>query len=122
MRTIVEITENSLNAIPHVSGFIIVPANHSFTFKKLCPYCAGDLTYTVQSWIEDDKILFKGLFMADNIFDVDCSKMPEMIESSRQTTAWQHWFNRHSTLPYIHQLPVDMQVLKFINEKYRFEL
>jgi hypothetical protein len=96
-----------------IGGFSIVPQDKEFKFKKLCPYCQGDLTYTANGWEQDDN----GLWMADS-FDMDCSTEPDMEDEDE----WNDWFNNHSDMPYVNQLPVDERVKKFINSKYRFDV
>lgn len=115
------LTENQSNEAPQpllrvgavIGGFSIVPQDKEFKFKKLCPYCKGDLTYTVNGWEQDDN----GLWMADS-FDMDCSTEPDMEDEDE----WNDWFNNHSEMPYVHQLPVDERVKEFINSKYRFDV
>ena len=94
-------------------GFSIVSQHKEFKFKKLCPYCKGDLTYTANGWVQDDN----GLWMADS-FDMDCSTEPDMEDDDE----WNDWFNNHSEMPYFYQLPVDERVKEFINSKYRFDV
>ena len=55
--------------------------------------------------------------MADS-FDMCCSTEPDMEDEDE----WNDWFNNHSEMPYVHQLPVDESVKKFINSKYRFDV
>ena len=115
------LTENQSNEAPQpilrvgavIGGFSIVPQDKKFKFKKLCPYCKGDLTYTANEWEQDDN----GLWMADS-FDMDCSTVPDMEDEDE----WNDWFNIHSEMPYVHQLPVDERVKEFINSKYRFDV
>ncbi|HET8886814.1 MAG TPA: hypothetical protein VFM70_10735 [Salinimicrobium sp.] len=87
-----------------------VPDNKEFYFKGLCPYCKGDLTYTVDGMIEDED----GLWKADNV-EAQCSNEPNI-----ETDAWNDWFASHSDMPYVYQLPVDENVKEYINSKYRF--
>lgn len=95
-----------------IGGFFLVPEDKEFKFKKLCPYCKGDLTYRCNGWEQDDN----GLWMADS-FDVDCSTEPDM-----ESEEWEDWMQQHSEMPYVYQLPVDERVKDFINKKYRFEM
>ena len=95
------------------SNFKIVPEDHPFVFKKLCPYCKGNLTYVCNGWEQDDN----GLWMADS-FDMECSKEPNNVEAEE----WEFWIQQHSEMPYVYQLPVDEKVKAFINRKYRFDL
>lgn len=90
----------------------MVKEDREFKFKNLCPYCQGNLTYRCTGWEEDDN----GAWMADTI-DSDCSTMPDF-----DSEEWEEWFNQHSDMPYVYQLPVDERVKAFINSKYRFEL
>ena len=100
-------------AKPHVIGsFIIVPQDKEFKFKNLCPYCKGKLTYTCNSWEQDDK----GLWMAEG-FNMVCETEPEIDSED-----WEDWFQSHCEMPYVYQLPVDERVKDFINNKYRFDV
>ena len=94
-----------------IGGFSIVPQDKEFKFKKLCPYCKGDLTYTANGWEQDDN----GLWMADS-FDMDCSNEPSMDNEDE----WEEWMRVHSDMPYLNQLPVDEAVKKWINKRFRF--
>jgi hypothetical protein len=93
-----------------MSKFKIVRSNHRFLFKKLCPYCKGDLVYTVNQWEKDDD----GIWMA-SIIESECSNMPDITECK-----WDDFMELHTVMPYVHQMPVDEKVLKYINDKYRF--
>lgn len=94
------------------SSFRIVSDKKEFKFKCLCPYCGGDLTYRCDGWVEDDN----GQWMVDSMTS-ECSTEPD-IESDE----WEDWFSNHSDMPYVYQLPVDMRVQDWINERYRFAL
>lgn len=115
------LTENQSNEAPQpllrvgsvIGWFSIVPKDKEFKFKGLCPYCQGDLTYRCNGWEQDDN----GLWMADS-FDMDCSTEPDMEVEDE----WNDWLYNHSEMPYVHQLPVDERVKKFINSKYRFDV
>lgn len=93
--------------------FLMVPEDKEFKFKKLCPYCQGDLTYTANGWEQDED----GLWMADS-FDMECSSEPKDV----LTEEWDEWLSQHSDMPYVNQLPVDEGVKNAINKKYRFEV
>ena len=95
-----------------IGGFVMVPQDKEFTFKKLCPYCQGNLTYTADSWEEDDN----GLWVGDH-YDMRCSTEPEL-----DSEEWDDWFQSHCEMPYVYQLPVDEKVIKYINSKYRFDV
>jgi hypothetical protein len=95
-----------------IGGFVIVSEDKEFKFKKLCPYCKGDLTYRANGWEKDDN----DLWMADS-FDMDCETMPEL-----DSEEWEDWFQSHCEMPYVYQLPVDEAVKKYINKKYRFSI
>jgi hypothetical protein len=90
----------------------IVEQNHTFTFMNLCPYCEGDLSYTPDSWVQNED----GTWSADN-FDVSCSTEPEICSKD-----WQDWFNNHSDMPYVNQMPIDEKVYAFIKKNYRFKM
>lgn len=92
---------------------VVVPEDKEFKFKQLCPYCKGDLTYTCNGWEQDD-----GDMWAADTFDCSCSNEPEDMESDE----WEEWLNTHSEMTYVYQLPVDEEVKKYINNKYRFDL
>lgn len=95
-----------------IGGFIVVPQDKEFKFKNLCPYCKGKLTYTCNSWEQDDN----GLWMAEG-FDMVCETEPEIDSED-----WEDWFQSHCEMPYFYQLPVDERVKDFINKKYRFDV
>jgi len=90
----------------------VVPEGKTFTFKNLCPYCNANLTYSVDGWIEDTN----DLYLAHNIV-CECDNEPDI-----DNPEWHKWWNTHQHHPYIHQLPIDLQVKDYINNKYRFKL
>ena len=94
-------------------AYKIVPDTQTFTFKNLCPYCGSTLTYCVTGWEKDEET---ELWMADTL-ESECSSEPTEIGSEE----WEEWLNRHLDMPYVYQLPIDEQVLAFINKKYRFK-
>ncbi len=92
--------------------FVLVDCGKEFKFRKLCPYCEGNLTYKATEWEKQDD----GTWVATS-FDSECSSEPD-IESDE----WEEWMNIHSDMPYVNQLPVDMAVKEYIEKKYRFKL
>jgi hypothetical protein len=109
--------------------FKIVEAEKEFKFKKLCPYCKGNLTYVANGWDADTETKYprklkKALKKKYNwplwiatTFDCDCSTMPDF-----ESDEFDDWMNWHSEMPYVHQLPVDQQVERYIKKRYRFNL
>jgi hypothetical protein len=88
----------------------IVTPTTKFTFKGLCPYCSGDLVYEATGW---DRHPSKTFWKVTELQST-CSNEPN-IDSDE----WEHWFQLHSDMPYVHQLPVDEKVKDFINRTYR---
>lgn len=94
-------------------SFVLVEEDKEFKFKELCPYCKGNLTYRCTGWEQDHN----GMWMADHL-DCECSNEPSMDNEDE----WEEWLQQHSKMPYVYQLPVDIQVKEFINKKYRFNV
>lgn len=97
-----------------VYSFRLVESDTKFKFRKLCPYCKGNLTYRVTGWVQDDF----GLWSAD-LIECDCSTMPDIEGDS---DVFNEWVRRHTILPYSIQLPVDIKVQQWINKHVRFIL
>lgn len=76
----------------------------------VCPYCNAKLYASCEGWTENDE----GEWMADTI-SVDCESEPD-IDSSE----WREWFDFHSDMPYVYQLPVDSKIERWINNNFRF--
>lgn len=77
----------------------------------VCPYCYSPLSVAFEEWVEDSS----GYLMANNCI-VECHAEPDT-----ESEEWSDWFDRHSYMPYVYQLPVDLKVLNWINENYRFK-
>lgn len=90
----------------------IVDQDKEFRFKNLCPYCGEDLIYNPTGWVQDDD----GLWELD-LYDKTCVSMPD-IESPK----FKEWVDQHTVMPYVYQLPIDLQVEHYINSKYRFNV
>lgn len=103
----------SIANAPVIGGFVVVPEDKRFIFEGMCPYCGGNLTYTCYGFEKDEN----GLWMADS-FDMFCSTEPDMEDEDE----WNDWFNNHSEMPYVLQMPVDEAAKKYINSKYRFSI
>ena len=91
----------------------IVDSQKKFKFKKLCPYCGANMTYVATGW---SKHPAKQFWKADSV-EGECHSEPD-IDSEE----WDEWLRQHSDMPYVHQLPVDRQVRRFINSKFRFRI
>lgn len=92
----------------------IVDEYKKFKFKGLCPYCGGDLTYMATDWQKHPAKLFWKPIQLES----QCSNEPEDMMSEE----WNEWMQQHSDMPYVHQLPVDERVRRFIEVNYRFRL
>jgi len=89
-----------------------VKADQRFRFSGLCPYCGSDLIYTCTGWEQDDG----GDWKAASI-ESDCAAMPDFEDEH-----WKRWERAHAEMPYVHQMPVDESVLRWINDRYIFDL
>lgn len=92
--------------------FKLVPEQTKFIFHGICPYCKGDITYSVIEWIEDEE----GLKMANDI-EGHCSNEPDVSVCDKK---WDDWFKVHTVMWYVRQLPINEKVKEYINLKYRF--
>lgn len=90
----------------------LVSENKQFEFKGACRYCGGDVTAWCEGWEQDDA----GNWKADTVA-TQCSTEPD-IDSEE----WEDWFASHSDLPYVYILPMHQQIIKHINERYKFDL
>lgn len=107
----------------------IVEDHKQFKFRKLCPYCGANMTYTATGWDQDTETKYPRklkkqlkkkynwpLWIATS-FDHDCHSMPDF-----ESEEWDDWMNQHSYMPYVNQLPVDLKVERFIKKRFRFNL
>lgn len=91
----------------------LVPKHHIFkipTSLAVCPYCNPKLYASCEAWTENDE----GEWLADSI-TVDCETEPD-IDSDE----WREWFDSHSDMPYVYQLPVNVKIENWINSNFRF--
>ena len=95
-----------------VQEFKLVDDNKVFRFKNLCPYCKSDLVYRVTGWTQNPD----NTWSADMI-ESECQSFP-----GYESEDFEDWLSNHSIMPYVYQLPVDQQVKKYINERYRFKV
>ena len=77
----------------------------------VCPYCGGKLTCSFDSWEQSDD----GSWIASHVSSV-CETMPDVGDED-----YWDWLEQHSQMPYVYKLPVDMKVLAWVNDNYRFE-
>lgn len=100
-----------------MSNFITLPHNQLIGIPEsvaVCPYCGGHLYVKLESWTQEED----GTWTADE----DCTHAECDTEPEEHTEEWRAWVERHSKMPYVYQLPVDVKVLKWINEHYRFDM
>jgi hypothetical protein len=90
----------------------IIPANRQFTFRGLCPYCGGDLTYTAVGWQQEDDFTWTATSLSSA-----CSNEPSLLSDE-----FDDWMDNHCQMPYVYQLPVDQAVEDYIRLKYRFDM
>lgn len=91
-------------AQPPAPVFKVVRPSHRWVFEKpRCPYCGGRLTVSCNGWHQEPDG-----WVADDL-QLDCENDDEQHED-------------HCDLPYLHWLPVEQQLLKWINTHYRWDL
>ena len=90
----------------------IVSESKKFRFKKLCPYCGGDMIFQATSFIKHPS---KQFWKADSL-EGDCVTAPDFESSD-----FYDWLYQHSYMPYVHMLPIQIKVEKYISENYRFK-
>ena len=79
----------------------VVRPGQRWTMKKpLCPYCGGKLTVSVNGWHKEDDG-----WVADDL-QLDCENDDEKHED-------------HCDMPYLNWLPVEQQILRWMNAHYR---
>jgi len=79
----------------------------------VCPYCGKQLVSQPDSWTQRDD----GTWACDNSA-IECVGEPDL---EPDTDAWDEWFAQHNVMPYVHWLPVDVKVTRWINQNYSFE-
>ena len=83
----------------------------------VCPYCGGELIARPEAWSENDD----GIWEAQES-GLDCVTEPELDPANESTVEeWDDWIARHTYMPYVYWLPVDMKVTKWINANYRWK-
>ncbi len=88
-----------------------VPEIPGYKFK--CPKCGDLLTLEIDEWEQ----LADGTWqISEGGLQLSCASEP-MIGSKK----WNDWFNWHFDMPYVYWLPLQMRVLQWLNENYRFE-
>ena len=89
-----------------------VSENKEFKFEGACPYCKGNITANCSGWTEDNE----GNWKADMI-ETYCSNEPHIDSSD-----WEDWNYIHSQLPYENWMPLHQRLIKWINERFNFDL
>ena len=92
----------------------VVKSDHVFeipTEVAVCPVCGGKLYGQCDCWIEEEDG-----WKIESI-NLDCEHEPE-IDSDE----WNEWFKGHYAHPYIDWLPVNIMVVKWVNENFSFDL
>lgn len=77
----------------------------------VCPICKSRLYASFDNWVFED-----GEWLAQSTC-LDCETEPEI-----DSPEWWDWFRGHYSMPYVDWLPVDVEVTKWINENYCFDL
>lgn len=77
-----------------------------------CPYCGGKVFVQFDQWSENDDLTWSASDLA-----VTCETEPD-IDSDE----FEEWLESHSEMPYVYMLPLEMRLMKWINERYRFDL
>ena len=85
---------------------------HVPTDVAVCPYCGAALRVTFGYWQQQED----GSWTARDV-QAECAAQP-----TTDGEKWRDWAERHSCLPYIHQVPVDTAVERWVNTYYRFVL
>jgi len=99
------------------AGMIRVPRE-----VAVCPYCTEPtpLVARMVGWEEANRR--RGLWRVSEI-ELECTSEPELFDDEPRMAVrdeWEEWMNIHSYMPYLYWLPVDLRVLSWINELYRF--
>jgi hypothetical protein len=89
---------------PPVRSMRMVMPGHRWVMNKpRCPYCGGKLTVSVNGWHKENDG-----WVADDL-QLDCENDDEKHED-------------HSDMPYMNWLPVEQQLLRWMNARYRWKL
>jgi hypothetical protein len=102
-----------------MTTYTTVPHDHIFDVPPsvaVCPYCGGKLTVQAEDWVEMDDGTWGVL--EDATPHADCETEPDDIESDE----WEDWFESHSRMPYVYQMPVEIKIAKWLNANYRFDM
>lgn len=97
---------------PPTPSFTLVESTHQFVFKNKCPYCNGDMIYQGSNFSKEDD----GTWIVDEI-NGSCSNEP-----NSNSPDWTEFISTHSDMPYVYQLPVDIECLQIIQQKYRVNI
>jgi len=100
------ITEKKNIELLNADNILEIPEN-----VAVCPICKSKLYATFDHWIEEN-----GKWKAGGVH-LDCITEPD-IDSGQ----WDYWFEGHWSMPYVDWLPVEIRVLKWINQNYEFDL
>lgn len=87
-----------------------VSENKKFEFKDKCPYCGSGLTVYVDGWVLEDDDKWK----ADSL-NIECDTYPGF-----ESEEYYEWIEKHTYLPYTYWMPLEIELLKWINERYEF--
>lgn len=105
--------------LPHDvnAGMIRVPRE-----VAVCPYCDEPTPLVARISELEEANKRRGLWRVSEI-ELECTSEPELFDDEPRMAVrdeWEEWMNAHSYMPYVYWLPIDLRVLRWINELYRF--
>jgi hypothetical protein len=79
-----------------------------------CPICGAQLYVDADTWEEADD---GGWQLADGGCHLECTTEPDLDDDD-----WEEWHKGHYSMPYVDWLPLELEVLPWINARYRWQL
>jgi hypothetical protein len=85
---------------------------------QTCPYCDAHLSVSFNAF----ELLDDGTWQASEC-ELTCDTEPDLDDDDPLSLdRWDDWYSRHSHMPYVHWLPAEQAVMKWVNAHYRFEV
>jgi hypothetical protein len=79
---------------------------------RICPYCDGNVFIHFESWTQNED----GSWSAD-FAKADCDTEPRMGGQR-----WEEWIKRHTYMPYVYWMPLEIALTRWVNKHYRFDV
>ncbi len=83
----------------------------------VCPYCGAALYVQFEEW---EQLLDQSWQVSDTGAKAECESEPEL--ATHEEHVYDEWMKRHTYMPYVYWLPVEVKVTTWLQAKFRFAM